>query len=104
LLYEEAINSLVHQIIRLVYPQKIILFGSAARAEMDKDSDIDLLVVINKDIHKRRTEQMLYQNIEAVKIPYDILVTTEKTLEKHKDNIGLIYKTILDEGKVIYEA
>ena len=73
MLYEEAISSLVHQIIRLVYPQKIILFGSAVRSEMNKDSDIDLLVVINKDIHKRMTEQMLYQNIEGVKIPYDIL-------------------------------
>jgi len=37
-------------------------------------------------------------------VPFDILVTTPSTLEKHKDNIGLIYQTILKEGREIYAA
>jgi len=36
--------------------------------------------------------------------PVDILVATPDVLERHKDNIGLVYHTILAEGREIYAA
>ena len=36
--------------------------------------------------------------------PVDILVTTPAALEKHKDNLGLVYHKILREGREIYAA
>jgi len=32
----------------------------------------------------------------------DVLVATPSDLERHKNNIGLIYRTILREGKDLY--
>jgi hypothetical protein len=37
-------------------------------------------------------------------MPFDILVATPKDLEKHKENIGLIYRTVLQEGREVYAA
>jgi hypothetical protein len=55
-------------------------------------------------VHCRRTAQLLYRQIRGLGVPFDILVATPRVLEKHKDNIGLIYRTILKEGKEIYAA
>lgn len=46
--------------------------------------------------------QLLYKNIRNIGVPFDILVVTNKDLEKHKDNAGLIYQEILSEGKEVY--
>lgn len=98
------IKQLVQRIVTEVHPLRIILFGSAATGKMQPDSDIDLLVVMPEGVHRRRTAQLLYRKIRGIEIPFDILVATPADLEKHKDNIGLIYSTILREGREVYAA
>ncbi len=100
----KTIESLVQKIVEAVHPLKIILFGSYAREKVKPDSDIDVLVVMPEGVHCRRTAQLLYRQIRGLGVPFDILVTTPSTLEKHKDNIGLIYRTVLKEGREIYAA
>ena len=100
----EVIEQLVRRIIELVQPLRIILFGSAARGEMGPNSDIDVLVVMPEGVHRRRTAQLLYRQIRGLGVPFDILVTTPDDLERHKDNIGLIYQSILREGREVYAA
>ena len=96
------IQKLVDKIVELVNPLEIILFGSHARGEINADSDIDLMVVMPDGVHTRKMAMHLYSSIRGIKTPYDIMVATPSILELHKDNIGLIYKTILKEGKTIY--
>ena len=100
----EVVEQLVRRIIELVHPLRIILFGSAARGKMESDSDIDVLVVMPEGVHRRRTAQLLYRQIRGLGVPFDILVATPDDLEKHKDNIGLIYQRILREGRDVYVA
>ncbi|MCD6168989.1 MAG: nucleotidyltransferase domain-containing protein [Candidatus Latescibacteria bacterium] len=100
----KAVDLLIRSIAEAVHPLKIILFGSAARGEMHPDSDIDVLVVMPEGVHRRRTAQLLYRRIKGLGVPFDILVATPDDLEKHKDNIGLIYRAILKEGREIYAA
>jgi len=100
----KAIESLVQKIVEAVHPLKIILFGSYARDKAAPESDIDVLVVMPEGVHCRRTAQLLYRQIRGLGVPFDILVATPSDLEKHKDNIGLIYRTVLQEGKEIYAA
>jgi predicted nucleotidyltransferase len=100
----KSIDSLVQKIVEAVHPLKIILFGSYARDIAGPQSDIDVLVVMPEGVHCRRTAQLLYRQIRGLGIPFDVLVATPATLERHKDNIGLIYRTILNEGKEVYAA
>ena len=102
--YSSIIEYLVQSIVNEVQPLRIILFGSVARGEIRPDSDIDILVVMPDGTHRRRTAQLLYRKIRGVGVPFDVLVATQNDLEKHKDNIGLIYRTILREGKEVYAA
>jgi len=98
------LRRLVDQIVAAVHPLRIILFGSAARGEAGCESDLDVLVVVPDGQHCRHVAQHLHQQLRNVGCSVDILVATPSILERHKDNIGLIYKTILEDGKEIYAA
>ena len=100
----QAIDQLVEKVVEASHPLKIILFGSATRGELGPDSDIDLLVVMPEGTHRRQTAQHLYRQIRGLGVSFDILVATPDDLETHKDNIGLIYQTVLREGKQVYAA
>lgn len=97
-----VVEKLVSNVVKCVDPLRIILFGSAARGDAGLHSDLDLLVVMPEGVHRRRTAQKLYREITGLGVPFDIVVATPNDLEKHKEDIGLIYKRVLKEGKEIY--
>ena len=99
---EKIINDLIQEIIKAVNPLSIWLFGSAANGSIEPESDIDLLVVMPEGTHRRKTAQHIYRNISGIPVPFDIIVATPSDLEKHKNNIGLIYQSILKEGREVY--
>jgi predicted nucleotidyltransferase len=101
---EPAVREIVERIVNEVHPTRIILFGSVARDEQNVESDVDLLVIMPEGIHKRRTAQILYCSLRGLSVPVDIVVTTEADLDRQKDNLGLIYRTILQEGRELYAA
>ena len=97
-----VLDRLVDAVVKIAHPLRIILFGSAARGDANEQSDVDLLVIVPDGVHRRRTAQKLYREIIGIGVPFDIVVATPRDLEEHKDNAGLIYKTVLREGKEIY--
>ena len=96
-------QTIVRRIVEAVAPEKIILFGSAARGEMSPDSDLDLLIV-KSDVHRLATTVLIEHSLTGITIPTDIVVATPKDIEVHKNTIGLIYRSALREGKTIYNA
>jgi len=101
---QQSLDKLVAEIVRLVHPEEIILFGSAARLEVTEPNDLDLLVVMPAGKQKVRVMKYLYKKIDNVLMPFDILVTTKQDLQRQVKNIGLIYYQILEEGIKIYAA
>lgn len=100
----EKLKRLVQAIVREANPLKIILFGSAARGDAGPDGDLDILVVMPDGTKRRPVARHLYGAVRNIGVPLDILVATPAILREHKNNIGLIYKTILEEGREIYAA
>jgi len=101
---QEQMDKLVERIVTAVHPLRIIVFGSAARGEMGPDSDVDVLVVMPDGTHRLRTMQFLHGHFSGLPLAVDVLVATPEDLERHRDNIGLIYYTILREGTEVYAA
>ncbi|MFQ5504407.1 MAG: nucleotidyltransferase domain-containing protein [Planctomycetota bacterium] len=100
----EVVDQLVRRIVACVDPLRIIVFGSTASGDAQPASDIDLLVVMPDGTHRRKTARKLYVEISGVPLPFDVLVAIPRDLEKHRDNKGLIYRTILQEGTEVYAA
>lgn len=102
---EETLQEIVRRIVETVAPEKIILFGSAARGEMGPDSDLDLLIVKSCE-NQRETAWAIRRKLIGIGIgiPKDIIVVTPEDIERHKETIGLIVRPALKEGRVIYAA
>lgn len=95
----EIINRIVHSF----HPVRIILFGSWARGEAHADSDVDLLVVLPKVEHKRRTEIEILRALNGLPISKDVIVATPEEIQKRGNVVGNILRPALREGKIIYE-
>jgi len=93
-------------------PYKIILFGSYAYGKPAKDSDIDIIVVLNNDdMPKTFNRKMKYQLLvkDAIldinkEVPIDLLVYTLPMYNKFKKLGSMFSKEISQKGKVLYEA
>lgn len=104
MLENKPIDEIIKRIISTVQPDKIILFGSHARGSEKPDSDVDLVVVVSGDIHRRRTAQKIYMNLIGVGCSVDIIVLKPEDLERYKNSVGVIIPEILREGKDLYVA
>ena len=98
------IDKIVSIIVSLIDPDQIVLFGSYARGENKKTSDIDLLVLKRNLQNTKTLTDSLYMSFfdNKIKIPVDLLVLDYDKYNSLKNEIGYIYKTISKEGKLIY--
>jgi len=93
----------VDRITRQFNPIKIILFGSWARGAARADSDLDLLVVLEKVEHKRKAAIAVLRALNGLPISKDVVITTLAEIELRGNIIGDILRPALQEGKTIYE-
>lgn len=99
------IDQIVNSIVSMVSPDKIILFGSYARGDYRSGSDIDILILKKGLTNERDITSRLYLDFfnKKITIPIDIIAVDYDKYNKLNDDIGYIYKTIKQEGKILYE-
>ena len=100
---QELLDRLVGRIVDAVAPERIILFGSAARGEMTSSSDLDLLVV-KDNCHRRKTTARIYRTLPRPRPPVDVVVAWPEDLRRHRDSHWLVIAPALREGRTIYES
>ena len=100
----EVVATFVRRIVEAVQPDRIIVFGSAARGTMQAASDLDLLVIKRGEFHHVELAQRIYKALGARQIAVDVTVATPEEVEKYRDEYGLVLYSALREGKLIYDA
>ncbi len=101
---ETLISEIVRRILGVAQPDKIILFGSAATGNMNRDSDIDLLIVEPAPGDQRQESVRLRRQLSGLAYPFDVIVISTEWFEDSKNVIGGIAYPANKYGKVIYEA
>ena len=104
ILIEPLLAEMVRRVVQVAHPNQVILFGSAARNEMSRNSDVDLLVVVENTVHRRRLAQAIYRSLVGVGFAADIVVITTQDLERYRENPYTVIRPALEEGRVIYAA
>ena len=99
-----VLDEIVRRIIEVAQPDRIILFGSAARGQMGPDSDIDLLVIKGGIASRRTLAQQIYLHLFGVPTPVDVIVVTPQDVERFRDRVGSIIGPALRDGKEVYAA
>lgn len=94
----------IRRIVEVADPDRIMLFGSAARGQMGPESDLDLLVVKSGVPHRRRLAQQIYRRLLGLTVPIDVIVVTPEDVERYRDKVGPIIGPAIEEGRVVYDA
>ena len=102
-LSQETLNDIIRRVAEVAEPERIILFGSAARGEMSRHSDVDLLVVKDGSDLRRLTARV-YRRLYGVGAAVDIVMVTPQDVERYRDSHALVIKPALREGTVMYES
>ena len=87
-----------------VHPKKIILFGSHASGKPNRDSDVDLLVVMQSRKKPVELAVQVSKTLHFHPFPIDILVRTPQELKKRLLLGDVFFREILTKGKVLYES
>jgi predicted nucleotidyltransferase len=100
---EALFQEIVARIVRVVQPNKIILFGSRGRGDARRDSDIDLLVVAPSTEPRYRRAVPLYGALSDIIVPMDIMVYSPEEVEEWSQVPQAFVTTAVREGQVLYE-
>jgi len=101
---EELIEEIIERILKVITPEKIVLFGSYAYGNPTAESDLDLLVVIKESkLPRYKRSVPIYQALAGILIPKDILVYTEEEVEDWGEVPQAFITTVIRKGRVIYE-
>jgi len=97
------IKKIADKIKKAVDPEKIILFGSYAIGRQKKESDLDILIIMNSNLPRYKRSVPVYKALAGILIPKDIIVYTPEEVEDWKDVPQAFVTTAVLKGKVLYE-
>jgi predicted nucleotidyltransferase len=101
---DAIVEEIVRRILAVSRPDRIILFGSAAAGRMNRDSDVDLLVLEREVADARKAIIRIRQALAGLPFPFDVLVMSRERFEETRNVIGGIAWPAARYGRVIYEA
>lgn len=86
--------------------EKLVLFGSYARGEQEKDSDIDIMVLVDESEEKLKTyNQPMGHIMTELMMKHDRLISLiEIPAQRFNKYVEVLpfYKNVYDEGVEIY--
>ena len=84
------------------YVSRVILFGSCARGQVQKTSDIDLLVITNNDISQDDEFHIMYDCVpsggDEFYIPSDVIVDPIRNYDRFKGTFGMLQRAVERDG------
>lgn len=101
----ELFDMVKERLVAVYEPRVIYLFGSSAWGTRDEQSDIDLVVIVDKSSEKpyKRAAKGI-ASLSGLKIPKDIIVYTSKEFNELAEDETTLCHKIKNEGIKLYEA
>ena len=102
---DPVLAEIVRRLVDLYRPERVYLFGSAARGTADPDSDYDLMVVVPDE-----TPEDVVQTKEVHRILWDIDASVDVLVWRRTDFDGRLHlraslpATVVREGKLLHAA
>ncbi|MGH9720124.1 MAG: nucleotidyltransferase domain-containing protein [Bryobacteraceae bacterium] len=103
---DEVISEVTRRLVEFYAPERVYLFGSAARGESGPDSDLDFLVVVPDDVPSRLLRSgAVYQALEGVNVDVDVVPWRRTDFEGRAAFVrSSLPATVVREGRILYDA
>jgi uncharacterized protein len=95
-------RDLLDPVVEYFKPQRVILFGSRARGEATRDSDIDLLVVVDDDTPPEKLSWRAGYEAHRSRRAADVFPMRAKTFERNRSIVGTLAAEADADGIVVY--
>jgi len=100
---QEIINEVKNRLVKTYDPVSIYLFGSYAWGKPNEDSDLDLLIVVEKSSEKTYKRLLAgHDALFGLCIPKDLIIYTKEEFEKYSGDITTLGYKIKKDGELIY--
>ena len=99
-----TLEAALERIVAVAQPDRVILFGSAARGTAGPQSDLDFLVIKRGVTRGRQLAQAIYRALVGIRASIDVVVITPEDVESLRDGVGTIVGPAIREGREVYAA
>jgi uncharacterized protein len=99
---DKILENIIKQVLEVVIPDKIILFGSRATGKERPESDYDILIIKSGINSEKELTKKLYLHIN-LPVSIDIIVKTPENIEKNRKRFYSVIKEAFETGKIVYE-
>lgn len=102
--FDNEIQNIVKQLVHVYKPERIILFGSLAKGRLNPGTDIDLFIIKSEvpELGVDRIRQL--DALIKYRLATDFIVYRPEEVEQRLKLGDPFVKSILEEGKVLYDA
>lgn len=98
----EIIQSITQKLLEAYHPQKVILFGSAAKPGNTEVNDLDFFIV-KDDVPLSGIDRIRQlRSLVDTNAPSDFLIVTPKELQERQTMEDPFIMEILNQGRVLY--
>jgi len=102
---DPVLSEIVRRLVEVYRPERIYLFGSAARGDAGPDSDYDFMVVVPDGQAAICQDFGLARRVlRDLRVAKDILVWTKNDFDRRLHLMASLPATIAREGKLLYAA
>ena len=101
---QEVIQEIIRRVLKVLQPDRIILFGSAAGGQMTPDSDIDLLILQENPADINEESLRIRRSLRGLGYPFDVMVMATERFEESKNVVGGLAYPANKYGQVIYAS
>ena len=95
---------IVKRVVAAAAPERIVLFGSAARGTMGPDSDVDLLVIKGGKFKRWHVLTAIHRQLRGKEAAVDVVLVTPEEVDRYRDTHCMVICPALEEGKVVYDS
>ena len=100
---DPRLDEVVRRLVAAFRPERIYLFGSAARGEASPDSDYDLVVIVADDAPPDlRRSRRAYEALWGLGVAADVLVWTRTAFDSRAHLRASLPATVLREGRLLH--
>ena len=106
---EEAIQEITNRIVEFYRPERVYLFGSAARGDYGPDSDLDFCVVLpddaSDDLMRSHEIRKRLRDLDGLGYPRDIIPWRKTDFDGRAAYVvASLPATIIREGRLLYDG
>ncbi|MBE7543645.1 MAG: nucleotidyltransferase domain-containing protein [Bryobacteraceae bacterium] len=102
---DQTITEITRRLVEYFHPERVYLFGSAARGDEGTDSDLDFCVVLADDAPEHFYKPGARQALRGIRTAVDLVRWPATDFDARGTHVlASLPATILREGRLLYDA